>query len=446
MGSIEEPRKPSTVLVVGAGIGGLFAAVALSGKNLDVTVLESNPELTEFGASISVDPYAIKAIRSYGLEDSFLPYVTPNRYIDLRDGVDNKVLGALFTNEKNHDDILYGAPKWHIHRADYQQLLAKGARQYGTQILFNAEVIRVDVDTNTVHLKDGRSLSADLIIGADGIRSSVRKSIPATANAPLLPFHEVAYRCTVEKSHILNNPNLSWLLGTGVSTCWLMKGKYVLSWPMPENRAFDLVCCIGDPGGVPDGYWGIRADPRQVAAYFDDACPELRQLLTYIGPCIQWRLCELPPLETCRSEKGGVVLLGDAWHAMLPHMGSGGSSAIEDGAVLGECLAWAQENRRSIAEATAAYEHLRTIRVRKFQEGSQVAVGFTNGQNIDFRNKYLAERLEIDRKELARPEEERRRDPKPEPNVNAYVMDPQFRQWLYGYDAVGEARKYLAAL
>jgi len=84
----------------------------------------------------------------------------------------------------------------------------------------------------------------------------------------------------------------------------------------------------------------VKADPEAVTADFEDACPVVRDLLGIIGPCVEWRLAELPPLSTCcRADGGGVVLLGDAWHAMIPHSGSGGSCAIEDGAVLAECIA-----------------------------------------------------------------------------------------------------------
>ncbi|OQV06470.1 FAD binding domain-containing protein [Cladophialophora immunda] len=444
MGSIDRPPKRYSVLVVGAGIGGLSAAIALSRRGLDVTVLEGKPELNEFGASISIDSHAVRVVKDYGLEEQFRPCVTENRYIDLRDGANNETLGAIFHNEGNHSSVLWGTAKWSIHRADYQQLLAKGAQGYGTKILFDAEVTSVDVDTNTVHLKDGRSLSADLVVGADGLRSAVRGSIPATASVELIPSDEKAYRCTVDKDAMASNPNLNWLLTQGTSQGWFMPGKYILSWPLPPHRPYDVVVCIGDGCNVPYGYWGIKADPAQVAAEFGDACPTIRDLLANIGPCVQWRVAELPPLSTCRSEKGGVVLLGDAWHAMLPHAGSGGSCAIEDGAVLGECVGWAWENGRPIADATRAYEALRKPRVERIQAASHDGVVFLNGDDAPARNAFLAKQLKIDQAELARPEEERRAQPRPPANMHAPFPSPPFLQWLYSYDAIKETRQYLA--
>lgn len=173
-------------------------------------------------------------------------------------------------------------------------------------------------NNNTVRLKDGRSLSADLIVGVDGQRSVVRRSIPATASAGLIPFDEKAYRYSVDKATMRSNHNLSWLLDCGTSHIWSMPGKYVLAWPLLPNKAYDVVACVGNEGDGPTGYWGVRADPKTVAVKFDNACPTVRSLLSLIGPCVQRRLTELPPLSTCRSPSGAVVLLGDAWHAIAP--------------------------------------------------------------------------------------------------------------------------------
>ncbi|OCT45844.1 FAD dependent oxidoreductase domain containing protein [Cladophialophora carrionii] len=443
MGSVGVPKRPYTALIAGAGIGGLSAAIGLSRKGVDVTILEGKSELNEFGASIGISPHAVRVIKSYGLEEQFRPNVTENRYIDMRAGADNRILGAVFTNERNTSRILYGEPAWTIHRADYQQLLARGALGYGARILFNAQVTKVDVDTNTVYLADGRTLTADLVVGADGVRSVVRASIPATASAELIPLNEKAYRCSVDKASMVNHPNLAWLLKNHTSQLWLMSGKYVLSWPMPPHKPYDVVVCVGDGCNVPYGYWGIKADPKQVADEFGDACPTIRDLLANIGPCIQWRFAELPPLKTCRSDKGGVVLLGDAWHAMLPHAGVGGSTAIEDGAVLAECIRWAWENDRPISEATKAYEAIRRPRVERIQAASREGVRFLNGENAEMRDAMLAEQLEMERSLLARPEEERRKDPKPPADMSAPFLSPSFFQWLFTYDAVRETQAYL---
>ena len=448
MENIDRSHHPFTVIVAGAGIGGLSSAIALARRGLKVTVLEGKPELNEFGASISIDPHAVRILKSFGLETLFCRCIAQDEFNEIRDGASNKLLGRLMANHANTSDILFGEQKWSIHRADYQQVLAEAAQQLGTKILFNAEVVNVDIDVRTVHLSDGRALSADLIVGADGLRSAVRASIREIAGIDLVPWNEQAYRCSVDKNKIKDNPNLAWLLDNNTAQVWSMPGKYVLGWPLPPNKSYDVVACVLRDCDVPLGHWGVKADPNSFRGDFEDACLEVRELLASIGPCVQWRLAELPPLSTCRSVDGSVVLLGDAWHAMLPHSGSGGSSAIEDGAVLGECVAWASESNRPLSDATKAYEHLRKTRVERMQRASHEGVGFlsASGDFRTLRDGLLAQQMEADNVEFAKSEEVRRAQPLPAADMNAPFPSPPYLQWLYGYDGIGEARKYLAGL
>lgn len=119
MGSIGK-QKPYTILVAGAGIGGLSASIALVLKGLDVTILEGKSELNKFGASISISPHVVRVIKSYGLGQQFKPNVTENSFIDLRNGADNSMLGAILENEANTTEVLYSDTAWNIYRADYQ--------------------------------------------------------------------------------------------------------------------------------------------------------------------------------------------------------------------------------------------------------------------------------------------------------------------------------------
>lgn len=334
-----------------------------------------------------------------------------------------------------------------IHRADYQQLLAAGAKKHGAQILFSAEAVHVDVKTQTVSLKDGRTLTADLVVGADGLRSHVRHSIPATASAKMIADPELAYRCSVLKDRMRSNPLLNDLLDDPNTKGWFMEGKSVLAWRLPEDRDYDVVACRTSEIDLPLGSWGTPAQPAEVATHFEDANPQVRELLAQLGPCIQWRIAELEPLSTCRSLNGQTVLIGDAWHAMLPHNASAGGQAIEDGAVLAECMAWAAENKRSVADATEAFEKLRTVRVRRIQDQSRAGRGFMNaaGEARELRNTRLKAQTDASYLDLQKPFEQRRRE-LPEPDISAYWPSAPYLQWLFAYDAVKETNQYLSTL
>ena len=327
--------------------------------------------------------------------------------------------------------------------------MAKAAERYGAKILFNAQAEKVDIETQNVHLKDGRTLSADLIVGADGLRSPIRRSIPATAEAKLLSDPEVCYRCSVPKKRMRQNPLLAPLLEQKVSSFWYLEERYVLSWIMPENRDFDVVAGTWDPeqgSDLPLGSWGIQADVAEVVEHFTDANPIIQALLPEVSSAIKWRLVELESLTTCRSPNGQTVLVGDAHHGMFPHMACGGSSAIEDGAVLGECVAWAAKHGRSIADATKAYDELRVPRVTRLQQGSRDSRDLMTAARKE-KERWLAGLAAImkaDEEDIKRSVEERKASV-PEMDMNARWPDPKFIQWCLGYDAVKDAREYLAS-
>lgn len=144
-------------------------------------------------------------------------------------------LASTLRRSSTYDNVCRA---WNIHRADYQQTLADAAKENGAAIVFNANCVRIDVERPAVILEDGRELTADLIVGADGIRSAVRKSIPALADIEILPHLEHAYRCTVPKERMAGVPKLDWLLQNGDEMMWSAQGKYILSWPLPDNRPY----------------------------------------------------------------------------------------------------------------------------------------------------------------------------------------------------------------
>ena len=183
MGSIPNGTPPKySIIVVGAGIGGLAAAVALSRKGHNILVLESKPDLNEFGASIGISANGTKVLKAWGLEEKFRPVVTENGFADVRDGLTNKRLGRVINNIGHTSEILYGSQVWSIHRADYQQVLAQGAEENGAKIMFDANVVSIDTETNhpTVTLDNGRRLTADL---------GRRSRRPTLRSAPIHPRH-----------------------------------------------------------------------------------------------------------------------------------------------------------------------------------------------------------------------------------------------------------------
>ncbi|KAF2665973.1 FAD/NAD(P)-binding domain-containing protein [Microthyrium microscopicum] len=426
------------IIIAGAGIAGLAAATTLSQKGHKVTILESKPTLNEFGASIGILPNGVRCLKAWGLESKFGEVITKNGFLEIRDAITNEKLGAIAHNHKNYT--------WNINRADYQRVLAEAAKQSGATLLFDAHCTHIDLERPAVILSDGKILTADLIVGADGMRSAVQKSIPKLSTIDPKPHLEQCFRCTVPKDRMIGVPTLDWLLHNGNEMCWTSPGKYVLSWPLPENRSYDVVCAIERQVDLPPGKWGILADPKEMAKDFEDFCPEVRDLLERVDGCVQWQLAELPAIETFRSEDGKIVLIGDACHAMIPHSASGGNSAIEDAAVLSECVTWAFENQLPISKGTEAYETIRKPRVQRMQTASHEGFGFLSagGDFKKMRDAALAEQTKDAEAEFAFSEEERRLKKQPPADMNSRFPSEPYLQWLWGADVVADAKKYLA--
>lgn len=309
-----------TILIIGGGIAGLAAATALAQKNHKVTVLESKPGLNEFGASIGITSNGVRPLKAWGLQKAFEKVVTKNGFLDLREGSTNRMIGHIPHNKNNASSLNYGEEIWNINRQDFQQVLARAAEESGAEIIFNSSPEQIDLDAGTVYLKGGREMKADLIVGADGIASTVRGFIPKLKDVEPVSRGSGSFRCTVPKDKIRGNAKLEWLLQTGDEYCWVEAGKTVLSWPLPEHRPYDVVVGPVSCHDVPAGRWGIKGDKDVARDIAKNYCPEIRELLEHLDVCVKWKQAELPPLETCRSEGGKLVIIGDAWHAMLPHV------------------------------------------------------------------------------------------------------------------------------
>ena len=217
-------------------------------------------------------------------------------------------------------------------------------------------------------------------------------------------------------------------------TSYMHDGKYVLTWQMRPGAPFEMIAGVSEKAlDIPTGKWGIHVTPEEVQDRFSHFCSQITIPLKHIESAVKWNIGDLPVLETWRSPNGRVVLAGDAAHAMIPHAASGSSSAIEDAAVLAETLTWAFQHGKPIREATRSYEQIRKPRVTRLQQISRDHYGFlgASGEAAKARDTMLRE---LDRQmweSLKIPEEERRKMPKPEPDM----MAPFPAQWIYGYNA-----------
>ncbi|MBV8889105.1 MAG: FAD-dependent monooxygenase [Alphaproteobacteria bacterium] len=340
---------------MGAGIGGLTAALSLRQAGFAVDVYEQAPELTEVGGGINMGPNAVRVLRRLGLQpgldrDGVQPCETHQRRWD-----DGRTLQRAPLNPLCEQ--LYGAPHMTLHRADLLAVIAAGFPAGHIHLdhrLVGFEATGVGV---TARFDNGAQIAADVLIGADGIHSTVRALLfgdeaPAFAGC-------VAYRGLVPVERIADLE-----LPPG-NQSWLGPGAHLVHYFVSRRRLLNFVGWTEHDSWNRED-WTDRATIERALAAFEGWHPQIRRIIAAADTCFIWALFDRDPLP--RWSLGRVTLLGDACHPMYPFMGQGAAQAIEDGAALAACLAAAPGEP---AQALARYERLRLPRVTRLQQMSR---------------------------------------------------------------------------
>ena len=354
------------VAIAGAGIGGLTAALCLRQRGLAVTLLEQAPELGEVGAGIQLSPNAMQVLQELGLGAALAEVACEPQAASLRHWRTGK---AYLTLPLRQDCVArYGAPYLHIHRADLIAVLRQSALAAGVNVRTGQTVTgyRQDSDAVAVQLaggseQGGSEEKADLLVGADGMRSAVRLSM--LGERPLRFTGQAAWRGTVPVERLpsaaLPQEANVWIGPRRHFVCYHLRGGTQVSFfavaPHRSWTAEDL---------------SQRGDVKELRAAFGDWDGRIGELLAACDSCTLWGLFDLAPLP--RWSDGRVVLLGDACHPMLPFMAQGGAMAIEDAYVLAALVsARRARDEAGLAAALAAYERLRKPRTSMLQARSR---------------------------------------------------------------------------
>ncbi|MCZ0810867.1 MAG: FAD-dependent monooxygenase [Pseudomonadota bacterium] len=334
------------ILVIGAGIGGLAAARALALRGADVTVMEQAPEITEVGAGLQISPNGFVVLKALGLGDAIKARSIGAGAVCLNDYSGRRVV-RLDLARHGLSDYFF------VHRADLIDILAEGARAAGVRLRLLQKVASVTPDTRPrVDLANGASLSADLVIGADGLHSKAREAL----NGRVAPFftRQVAWRAVIAED------------GSQPAEARVYMGphRHLVSYPLRDGRMRNIVA-VQERAAWAAESWSQEDDPLAMQAAFGDFCPEARELLARVERVNLWGLFRHPVAASWHG--GGVAIMGDAAHPTLPFMAQGACMALEDAWVLADTLA----GQGGAAEGRlAAYQARRRNRTRRIVEAA----------------------------------------------------------------------------
>ncbi|WP_217179376.1 FAD-dependent monooxygenase [Streptomyces sp. AC495_CC817] len=337
-------------LVVGGGIGGLAAALALARAGRRTLLTEQAPQFAEIGAGLQLGPNAMRAFDRLGVLGPVLETAVLPARAAIRDAVTGDELTVLDLGHPFR--ARYGYPYVVAHRHDVLSVLLDACRaEPGIELRTGrtAASVRERDEHADVTFSDGEVLTTQLLVGADGLRSQVRRLIDTSP--PRFSGH-VAYRGAIDRSELGRD------LAPDDVTLWIGPGIHLMQYPVRRGELYNQVAVYERPAGAREP----RGDAEEFRTAFAIAHPSVREYVALLDPHRDWPVYDRDPLATWTTAH--TALLGDAAHAMLQYLGQGACQALEDAVALGDALS---DHRHSQDRALKQYEERRIARASRCQ-------------------------------------------------------------------------------
>jgi salicylate hydroxylase len=382
-------KESLRVAVVGGGIGGAATAVALLQRGLHVRLYEQAPALTEVGAGVAIQPNGARVLQRLGLGDELLHFGA--RWVDPQfRRSDGSYAAAMWPPAIASKIEFYG-----MHRAD---LLAMFVKRLPPEIVHTGHRcvgFAQNEEQATLAFANGARVTADVVIGADGIHSALQQYV-TTPSAAL-------YSGSIACRGVIQAEGVTW--PKGAMRNWLGAGKHFLVFPVRANELINYVGFVASDEPLKES-WSAVGDPVALAREFAGWDPLVEAIIAQVKTTFRWGLFDREPLPTWT--RGRLTLLGDAAHPMLPHAGQGANQAIEDAIAIATLLRHADQ--ASAPRALLIYERLRRERTAGVQRMSRF-----NGALYEAASGDLSAR------------------------DGQLAAQPQQRAWIWNYDAEAQA-------
>ncbi|KAL1977089.1 hypothetical protein VTN31DRAFT_3371 [Thermomyces dupontii] len=345
---------PQRVIIVGAGLGGLACAMAMHHQGFEVVIFEKVRQFLRLGDSLGFGENALKLLKRWGLYDELIAIGNKSPDMHIRRWYDGKILAT---------QPLMDMAGYIGHRGDYHDCFIKRVNQLGIPIHMGHEVVEYNDDECSVTLKDGRTFWADLIVGADGIKSRARELVLGFQDKPKSSGY-ACYRAFFKGDVLRNVPECQSLLKEDCVNIWIGEDMHLVQNTLRNGDEFNWIITHKDTEDIKESWFqpGNMDDVRELIKGWDET---IASAVRVTPSCLDWKICYRAPLPTWVSKSGRIALLGDSCHPHLPTSAQGASQATESAAVLALCMKLA--GRGNVPLATRVYEKLRFDRVRQSQ-------------------------------------------------------------------------------
>jgi salicylate hydroxylase len=349
------------IAIVGGGIGGLTAALALRARGLSVTVFEQAATPRELGAGISIHPNAVRLLGRIGLHDWLENINTRSVGLSLRTSRGEPVQRPPISTDR---------PTYQLHRVELLQMLNDAQADAAVRYGHHCTGVRETEDGVRLTFANGVTARADVVLGADGIHSVVQREIGLATH----PTSEgiMAYR------GLIPSERLSWAKDLRGLNMWMGSGRSFICFPISQGSVINIVAFV--PSDLEsEESWSAPGDLKALAAEYDGWDAPVVEAIGALDETFRWGIYDRAPLPYWSTAR--VTLLGDAAHPMVPHFGQGSGQAIEDGFALAILLEDARP--ADVPRRLKAYERLRLEHTSRVQAASRDAGRFYRSENQD---------------------------------------------------------------